>query len=128
MKKQLICLGIVCVLALAGCARTAPVVNVNKSIAVQVSNDQVKKAILQDGLERGWALTAVSPGVIEGRLTQRDHVADIRINYTQTNYTINYVSSKNLMAGSGNIHHNYNRWINNLDREIQIKLASATIQ
>lgn len=109
MKKQLICLGIVCVLALAGCARTAPVVNVNKPIAVQVSNDQVKKAILQAGLERGWTLTAVSPGVIEGRLTQRDHVADIRINYTQTNYTINYVSSKNLMAGSGNIHYNYNR-------------------
>ena len=128
MKKQLICLGIISVLTLAGCARTAPVANVNKPIAVQVSNEQVKKAILQAGLERGWTMTSITPGVIEGRLDQRGHVADIRINYTQTNYSINYVDSKNLMAGSGKIHHNYNRWINNLDREIQLKLASETIK
>lgn len=122
------CLGIACVLTLAGCARTAPVANVSNPITVQVTSDQVKKAILQAGLERDWIMTPASPGVINGRINQRGHIADIRINYTQNSYTINYVSSQNLMASEGKIHHNYNRWVNNLDREIQLKLAAANIK
>ncbi|WP_409309379.1 hypothetical protein [Pectobacterium sp. B1J-3] len=128
MKKQLIFAGLACVLTLAGCARTAPVANVTKPIVAHVTTDQVKTAILQAGLEREWAMTPVSPGVINGHLDQRGHVADIRITYSQTSYSINYVSSKNLKAGNGEIHRNYNRWINNLDREIQLKLASQQIK
>ncbi|MCV9878882.1 hypothetical protein [Brenneria izbisi] len=128
MKKLFIFLGLACVLALSGCARTAPVANVTKTIAAQYTADQVKKAILQAGLEREWVMTPVSPGVINARLDQRGHVADIRINYSQTSYSINYVSSQNLLAGDGKIHRNYNRWVNNLDREIQLKLAGQQIK
>ncbi|MCG8157382.1 hypothetical protein JMY81_20515 [Brenneria goodwinii] len=128
MKKQLILAGLVCVVALAGCARTAPVLNVTTPIAAHHTDDQVKKAILQAGLEREWVMTPVSPGLINGHLDQRGHVADIRINYSPTSYSINYVSSRNLIAGDGKIHRNYNRWINNLDREIQLKLAGQQIK
>ncbi|MDY4326253.1 hypothetical protein SOV88_18435 [Pectobacterium brasiliense] len=128
MKKQLIFSGLVCVLTLAGCARTAPVANITKPIAAQVTTDQVKIAILQAGLERKWVMTPVSPGVINGHLSQRDHVADIRITYSQTSYSINYVDSKNLKAKNGEIHNSYNRWISNLDRDIQLKLASQQIK
>ncbi|CPR15442.1 lipoprotein [Brenneria goodwinii] len=128
MKKQLILAGLVCVVALAGCARTAQVLNVTTPIAAHHTDDQVKKAILQAGLEREWVMTPVSPGLINGHLDQRGHVADIRINYSPTSYSINYVSSRNLIAGDGKIHRNYNRWINNLDREIQLKLAGQQIK
>ncbi|MCL2899026.1 hypothetical protein [Brenneria tiliae] len=128
MKKQLIFVGLACVLALTGCARTAPVANVTKPITANYSSDQVRKAILQAGLEREWVMTPVSPGVINGRIDQRGHVADIRINYSPTSYSINYVSSQNLLAIGGKIHRNYNRWINNLDREIQLKLAGQQIK
>ncbi|MBI0525344.1 hypothetical protein F7116_22905, partial [Dickeya dianthicola] len=64
MKKQLIFAGFACVLALACCARTAPVANVTKPIAAQMTTEQVKTAILQAGLEREWAMTQASPGVI----------------------------------------------------------------
>ncbi|PWC20035.1 hypothetical protein DDT52_11845 [Brenneria roseae subsp. roseae] len=128
MKKHFIFLGLACVLAVTGCARTAPVANVTKTIAAQQTADQVKRAILQAGLEREWVMVPVSPGVINGHLDQRGHIADIRITYSQTSYSINYVSSQNLMAGGGKIHRNYNRWINNLDREIQLKLAGQQIK
>ncbi|PWC19426.1 hypothetical protein [Brenneria corticis] len=128
MKKQLIFVGLACVLALTGCARTAPVANVTKPITANYTSDQVRKAILQAGMEREWVMTPVSPGVINGRIDQRGHAADIRINYSPTSYSINYVGSQNLLASGGKIHRNYNRWINNLDREIQLKLAGQQIK
>ncbi|WJV66895.1 hypothetical protein PCO86_22160 [Pectobacteriaceae bacterium CE70] len=128
MKKQHFLAGLVCVLVLAGCARTAPVVNVNKSVVGGYTNDQVRVAIIQAGLQRKWVMTSVSPGVINGHIDDRGHVADIRITYTPTQYSINYVDSQNLKAQHGMIHKTYNRWINNLDRDIQLKLASQQVK
>ncbi|MCA7011707.1 hypothetical protein LF934_03540 [Dickeya dadantii] len=128
MKKQHFLASMVCVLALAGCARTAPVMNTTTPIAGNYTADQVKIAILQAGLQRKWVMTPVAPGVINGRIDDRGHSADIRVNYTPSNYTINYVNSYNLKADDGKIHKTYNRWVNNLDREIQLKLASQQIK
>ncbi len=128
MKEKNSLAVLVCVFALAGCARTAPVLNVSEPISVRHSADEVKTAILQAGIERGWVMTPVAPGVINGRLKQRDYTADIRITYSPTGYSINYVSSQNLKAGQGKIHHNYNRWIQNLDRDIQLRLVSLQVK
>jgi hypothetical protein len=65
-------------------------------------------------------LTEAGPGVIKGRLQSRDHSVDVRIPYTATSYSINYESSMNLKAADGKIHKNYNRWVNNLDHDIQL--------
>lgn len=128
MKKRYFLATLFCVFTLAGCARTAPVLNVSTPITAQYSGDQVKRAILQAGLEREWIMTPTAPGVINGHIDQRGHVADIRINYSSSGYSITYVNSQNLLAAQGNIHRNYNRWINNLNREIQLKLAAEKIQ
>ncbi|WP_410012873.1 hypothetical protein [Sodalis sp. C49] len=118
----------VCILALAGCARTAAIANVTTPLAAHYSDDRVKNAILQAGLARQWKMTPVQPGIINGRLDLRGHQADIQIVYSATGYKINYITSKNLLAdGKGHIHRNYNNWINNLDKDIQLKL-SATAQ
>lgn len=118
-------IGLVCVMALSGCARTAPVLTPHTTITTHNSDDQIKTAILSAGQNRGWIMTVAAPGVINGRLNNRDHVANIRINYTPTSYTINYVSSSNLLAEKGEIHRNYNHWVNNLDNDIQVRLASS---
>ncbi|KAA9001946.1 hypothetical protein FJU30_06610 [Affinibrenneria salicis] len=128
MKKHHLLATLFCVFTLAGCARTAPVLNVSTPITAQYSSEQVKKAILQAGLEREWIMTPAAPGVINGHIDQRGHVADIRINYSSTSYSISYVNSQNLLAEQGKIHRNYNRWVNNLNREIQLKLASQQIK
>lgn len=128
MKKNNILAALICVFALAGCARTAPVLNVSEPVSAHYSADEVKIAILRAGIERKWEMTAAGPGVINGHLRQREFTADIRITYSPTGYSINYVGSQNLKAENGKIHRNYNRWIQNLDHDIQLKLVSEHIK
>ena len=111
--------------ALAGCARTAPIDQVHSSVTAGHTQDQVKNAILKAGIQRKWIMTEAGPGVIKGRLQARDHSAEVRIPYSATSYSINYESSLNLKASGGKIHKNYNRWVHNLDHDIQLNLAAG---
>ncbi|MCZ4058749.1 hypothetical protein O3W44_06120 [Pantoea sp. LMR881] len=113
---------------LTGCARTAPVHNVNQSLSQRYTSDQMKVAILEAGIGRKWVMTPVEPGVINGRLAQRGFIANIRVSYTTQSYSIQYLSSENLKAEGGKIHSNYNRWIANLDQDIQLRLAAQSIK
>ncbi|AMG58207.1 hypothetical protein [Pantoea vagans] len=124
MKRQNVFTLLVVAALLTGCARTAPIHNVNQSLTQRYSDNQMKMAIIEAGIGRKWVMTPVSPGVINGRLTQRDFVANIHISYSSQNYRIDYVSSENLKAGQGKIHNNYNRWIANLDQDIQLRLSA----
>ncbi|MBF5602231.1 hypothetical protein HQI21_26760, partial [Escherichia coli] len=45
--------------------------------------------------------------------------------YTATYYNIKYDSSLNLQASDGKIHKNYNRWVRNLDKDIQVNLSTG---
>lgn len=112
--------------ALAGCARTAPIEQVNAIVSAGHTEAQVKDAIIKAGAQRQWIMSDAGPGVIKGKLQNRGHVADIKINYSATSYSIVYVSSINLMAANGKIHRNYNRWVHNLDKDIQVTLAANT--
>jgi len=53
--------------ALAGCARTAPVEQVNATVAGNHTAEQVRTAILKAGVQRKWVMTDAGPGVIKGR-------------------------------------------------------------
>ena len=100
--------------ALAGCARTAPIDQVHTSVSAGHTQDQVKTAILKAGIQRQWVMSEA-----------RDHVAEVRITYTATSYDIKYDSSLNLQASGGKIHKNYNRWVRNLDKDIQLNLSAG---
>lgn len=114
--------------ALAGCARTAPVANISSTVGTGHTEAQVKSAILKAGIQRKWIMNEAGPGVIKARQQSRDHVAEVRINYSANGYTINYDSSQGLRAGGGKIHKNYNRWVRNLDKDIQVNLTTAAAQ
>lgn len=129
MKKWMKWLAIFAVVgALAGCARTAPIDNVQSTVSAGHTEAQVKNAILKAGAQRQWIMSDVGPGVIKARQQNRDHVAEVRITYSPTGYSIKYDSSLNLLASGGKIHKNYNRWVRNLDKDIQINLASSAAQ
>ncbi|MBV8042783.1 hypothetical protein [Pluralibacter sp.] len=110
---------------LAGCARTAPVTQVKSTVSAGHTEAQVRAAILKAGLSRQWVMSDAGPGIIKGRLQARDHVAEISIPYSATRYSINYVSSLNLMASGGQIHKSYNRWVQNLNQNIQLNLSAG---
>ncbi|AGO53741.1 putative lipoprotein [Serratia plymuthica 4Rx13] len=112
----------------SGCAGTAPVQNINQSIAGNHSEVQVRRAILYVGLNRGWIINPVSEGVIDGKILLRGHRADIHIAYSTNRYQIRYVGSNNMDAKEGKIHSNYNRWKANLNKDIQLELARQNIK
>lgn len=65
--------------------------------------------------------SAAVPAV--GTLTLRSHTAVVEIPYSSTSYSIKHRSSVNLDEGGGNIHKNYNGWIQNLNKGISTQLG-----
>jgi len=112
--------------ALAGCARTAPIAQINSTVSSGHTQAEVKSAILKAGAQRQWIMSEVKPGVIKARQQSHQHQAEVQITYTATGYNIKYDSSLNLKASGGKIHKTYNRWVRNLDKDIQVSLASST--
>jgi hypothetical protein len=114
-------------LTVLGACRTAPIYNVNEApvpvvAQKQATMDDVKGAILRAGARLGWQMTETGPRVINSRIALRAHTANADVKYTTKTYSIVYRDSTNLEATSGQIHKNYNGWVENLDREIRVEL------
>ena len=62
----------------------------------------------------------VRPGLIRADLFIRSHEVSVDIAYTDSSYSITYVSSKNMKykEKKNTIHPKYNQWIRNLDAAI----------
>lgn len=112
--------------SLAGCvSRTAPIETVQNNVSTGHTDAQVRSAILKAGLNRQWIMADAGPGIIKGRQQARDHTANIIVQYSANSYIIKYDGSVNLMASGGQIHKNYNRWVHNLDKDIQLNLSTG---
>jgi len=115
-------------IAVAGCG-SRPVMNVTAEPVVvtpgqTATNDNVRDAILRAGAALGWQMRPAAPGVVNGSINLRGHSANIDVEYTTRSYNIVYRSSSGLDAQNGQIHKNYNGWIENLDRDIRANLLS----
>jgi len=129
MNKKAVLALLVTAALMSGCApRTAPIQNVSQTVGQNYSDSQMQRAIVEAGAANHWVISPAGPGVMKGQLAERGHTADIRITYTANSYRIDYVSSTNLKAGSGQIHRNYNRWIQNLNQGIQTRLAVQAVK
>ncbi|MFK5976843.1 MAG: hypothetical protein QM493_10070 [Sulfurovum sp.] len=126
MKKlfKLSMLVLVSSLLLTGCG-LPPVYNVPTSkLDKRYSKGKVYTAIKEAGKSLGWKITRRGTGVAEGKLILRTHLAIVRITYNANSYSIKYVRSENLKynAEKGTIHKNYNGWIQNLEKAINLHL------
>ena len=127
MKRIIALLLVAC----AVCACTSqPVMNVERQAVVTADGhaatmQQVEGAILRAGNGLGWVMTPVRPGVVNGRLALRTHVAVVEVTYDTKTYSIAYKDSVNLDYADGKIHKNYNGWITNLDRAIRANLLGS---
>ena len=109
---------------------SVPILNVSNAPAVNASGktlspEQVKSAIIRAGAGLGWQMKEDGPGKITATLELRNHTAAVDIPYSPASYSIVYKSSSNLHEGGGNIHKNYNGWIQNLTRAINVQLAAS---
>ena len=85
----------------------------------------VERAIIQAGGSLGWVMKKTSEGKIQGVLTLRKHVATVLVTYNANEYSITYLDSSNLdyNPAENTIHKNYNGWIQNLNKSIQVQLS-----
>jgi hypothetical protein len=87
------------------------------------STQQVQVAIIRAGTALGWQITPDKPGKLTGRLNVRSHQAVVGIEHNAKQYSILYRDSVKLDAKDGQIHRNYNGWIQNLDKGIRTQLS-----
>lgn len=124
MSRLKLFISVLLTLLLVGCGRVQPVLNVEDTpVAYDLQNKQVKAAIVQSATNRGWTIEETSPGVLIAKINVRSHFAEVEIPYSNKYYSIIYLNSVNLKASDGKIHRNYNRWVNNLNVDIQRALA-----
>lgn len=118
MKKILFLLTL-CLFAAA--CRSYPTVYEVKNSRVTVAEGQtLRQAIMQAGNGRRWVMHEVKPGLIQGRLNVRNHEVVVDIPYTQDSFSIEYVSSDNMMYNpkKHRIHRKYKQWVRNLETDI----------
>ncbi len=132
-KRNLIVLSLVLLfslLALTGCMRQAKLQNptnlpVYGATGKQLTEAQVKQAILAGAREKGWVAREMGPGLITATLAVRSHLAEVEIPYSANGYSILYVRSSNLDYDARNqtIHNQYNNWVDYLRRAIEARMA-----
>ena len=125
IKTAIIVFGISLVVALGACS-TKPILNVKDApipAGRSLQTSQVRQAIMNAGIALGWQIADSTPGVLHGTLRLRDHTAIVEIPYTSSNYSIAFKSGINLGEKDGQIHKNYNGWVQNLDNRIQAELT-----
>ncbi len=126
MSRLKLFISVLLTLLLVGCGRVQPVLNVeNTPVAYDLQNNQVKAAIVKAATDRGWMIKESNPGELIATISVRTHSAEVKIPYSSKYYSIIYLNSVNLKASDGKIHRNYNRWVNNLNVDIQRALARA---
>ncbi len=127
-QKWVVVLSVVTMSFLLTACGGTPIKNVsNSSVSISIDKkEQVKKAIKTAGASLGWIVKEIDENTLEATLMLRKHVAIITIPYSEKEYSLLYKSSENLKydAKKNTIHKNYNSWITNLDRNIQIQLSS----
>ncbi|PJC85788.1 hypothetical protein CSW98_12065 [Vibrio sp. HA2012] len=124
MKLLKIITSFIFILILAGCNRIQPVMNIEDTpVAYELQKKEVKQAIIAAAEARKWMIKDVNKDEMTAEIYVRSHHAVIKIPYTAKYYSLIYVNSANLKYNSGNIHRNYNKWINTLNQDIKRELS-----
>ena len=116
-------------LALSGCVRLQPVYNVNEPIqsssAKKISSADVGKIITAAAKQEGWQIKSDGVNKYKASISWREHSAVSEIVYSSNGYSINLVSSQNLLEGKGQIHKKYNQYVALLKNNIDQRLAKV---
>jgi hypothetical protein len=129
MRFHIYAAALAAAISMAGC-NSVPIHNVEQQATVSssgkpLSKDHVRSAIVRAGSALGWQIKDEGPDLLVGTIQLRKHTAVVSIPYSATTYSIKYRSSENLDEAGGNIHKNYNGWIQNLQRGIATQLAAS---
>ncbi len=128
MKNKLILLTVIlwALIGFGGCT-SAPIQNVGATpIKMNMANyelEDIEKAILLAGTKESWQMRVERPGLIRATKTERTHMAEVMISFTDKQYSISYLDSKNLGYKGGKIHKAFNAWVSRLNDKIQLEFS-----
>lgn len=131
LMRRLLCLVTLALLAWPPVPAHArePLVNIGSApIPGGLDATKIEKGIILGGMQRGWTMTKVADGHLQATLLIRRHTAVADVMWNGNAYSITYKDSVNLDYKDGRIHRNYNKWIRNLDQDIQRALLQLTLQ
>ncbi len=122
---------VVCLL-LSGCfGRIQPLYSVYShpvpSSANFMSLSEIGDVIELSGINRKWLVEEQYPGLMRLTFRKKTHMAVVEVSFDQSQYSIKYVNSTDLFYNGTNIHRNYNRWVANLERDIEMNLQKAAL-
>ncbi|WP_286272194.1 hypothetical protein [Thalassotalea hakodatensis] len=108
-------------LTLVGCKTSQAIYNTKASVPVNINNETMKKSIIDALLYKRWRVLKTNDNNIIAGIDVRDHYAEIKITYNNSDYSIDYQNSDNLdySSSKNKIHRNYNKWIKLLAAEIE---------
>jgi len=99
------------------------ILDINQKITGNTSIEEISNSIIKAGTSLGWKMQIQNQGFILAKIVLRNHSATIKINYNTTMYSINYITSTNLLYQDDyTIHRNYNGWITNLSNAINARM------
>lgn len=86
--------------------------------ARHMTENEIGQTIIKAAAAKKWSCSHDAPNNIKCQLLTRGHQASINISYTQKEYSITHLGSKNMKETQNKIHPKYNKWINNLEHSI----------
>ena len=118
-------------LPLAAFGRAAPLIDPPPiDVPAKVTTAKVEKIVKEVLIAREWIPRAAGAGKIEAVHSGGNFSAKIEVSYAAKRITIKYLDSINLhfedKAGTRYIHGNYNKWINNLVKDLNLRLAQES--
>jgi len=116
------------VVALMGCERSQPIYNVESNPVPSIAqkkgaSEKIGSIIIKTALANKWLVDKTRPGLLRCSLKFREHTAVVDITYTSSSYSIQHVSSENLLEEGGMIHRKYNQRIHQLQDAIDRELS-----
>ena len=117
---------------LAGCHRVEPIYNVdNNPVSVDTSHKieqgQVGKIIAGAAISNGWTVEKIKSGELRVTKQWGSFSEVCSILYSDSAYSIEFVSATNLDQKDGKIHHKYNEHVKALQKSINNKLAAESL-
>lgn len=124
MRRLRLAASLLVLVLLAGCAgaRLEPIHDVQAepipAPSRGLTRDQIGGSIVDAMAHARWHVDALEPGRLWATFDVIKHAATVKVSWTERDYSIEFVSSTNLLESGGEIHRTYNTWVANLQREI----------
>ena len=103
-----------------GGRRGAPIDSIEGCTVQIVGDKTMKNIVMRAAHQKLWVPQAIDDGTVRCTLNLRAHQVVVDVVYTESSFSIRYVSSENMKydPASNTISPKYNQWVRNLRREI----------